>query len=127
MPLAQNGMDKARCYSAEELKALNYNFDLCGFGQEEEEILPPEELIARYQAERARHLKVMDDALDHILSMIENLTGGGNLQKVDAAKQGGLAGAGSADDGGHVALFHGKINIPQNLMRAKGLGQVVHL
>lgn len=70
VPLEENGADKARCYSAGELEERNFNFDLCGFVQEEEEILPPEELIARYQAERARHLKVMDDALDHILSMI---------------------------------------------------------
>ncbi|WP_294488192.1 class I SAM-dependent DNA methyltransferase [uncultured Mailhella sp.] len=70
VPLEENGADKARCYSAGELEERNFNFDLCGFPQEEEEILPPEELIARYQAERARHLKVMDDALDHILSMI---------------------------------------------------------
>ena len=69
-PLEQNGADKARKYRAEELQALQYNFDLCGFPQEEEEILPPAELIARYKAERARHEQVMDDALAKILSML---------------------------------------------------------
>ena len=68
------------------------------------------------------------DALgDNILAVVENLAGGGNLQQVDAAQQRGLAGAGGADDGGHVALFHGEIDIPQNLMGAEGLGQVVDL
>lgn len=69
-PIEQNGADKARKYTAEELEALQFNFDLCGFPQEEEEILPPAELIARYQAERAKHEKVMDDALAKILAMI---------------------------------------------------------
>ena len=69
-PIEQDGADKARKYTAEELEALQFNFDLCGFPQEEEEILPPAELIARYQAERAKHEKVMDDALAKILAMI---------------------------------------------------------
>ena len=69
-PIEQNGADKARKYTAEELEALQFNFDLCGFPQEEEEILPPAELIARYQAERAKHEKVMDEALAKILAMI---------------------------------------------------------
>ena len=69
-PIEVNGADKARKYTAEELEALQFNFDLCGFPQEEEEILPPAELIARYQAERAKHEKVMDDALAKILAMI---------------------------------------------------------
>ena len=63
----------------------------------------------------------------HILAVVENFAGGWNFQQVDAAKQGGFAGAGRADDGGHVTLFHGEINVPQNLMAAEGLGQVVHL
>ena len=69
-PLVVNGADKARCYRAQELADLGYNFDLCGFPQEEEEILPPEELIARYKTERAAHEQVMDKALSDILAMI---------------------------------------------------------
>ena len=56
--------------SKEELEALQYNFDLCGFAQEDEEILPPAELIAHYKAERARHEKIMDEALGKILALI---------------------------------------------------------
>ena len=33
------------------------------------------------------------------------------LQQVDAAQQGGLAGTGGTDDGGHIALLHGEVNI----------------
>ncbi len=69
-PLEANGSDKARKYNKEELEALQYNFDLCGFAQEDEEILPPAELIAHYKAERARHEKIMDEALGKILALI---------------------------------------------------------
>lgn len=69
-PIEVNGADKARKYTADELEALQFNLDLCGFPQEKEEILPPAELIARYQAERARHEQVMDAALAKILAMI---------------------------------------------------------
>ena len=47
------GFDKAKKYSVEELKARNYNIDLCGYPHEEEEILPPKELILQYQEKRA--------------------------------------------------------------------------
>lgn len=64
------GVDKARAYTPEELEALDYNLDLCGFAKEEEEILPPKELIEKFKAERAAHEKVMDEALAQILEMI---------------------------------------------------------
>lgn len=65
------GFDKARSYTPEELKNNNYNLDLCGFPQEEEEILPPKELIEKYQAEREAHERVMDDMLSKILKKLE--------------------------------------------------------
>ena len=40
-----DGFDKAKKYTAEEIAARNYNIDLCGYPHEEEEILPPKELI----------------------------------------------------------------------------------
>lgn len=64
------GVDKARAYTPEELEALDYNLDLCGFAKEEEEILPPKELIEKFKAERAAHEKVMDETLAQILEMI---------------------------------------------------------
>ncbi len=47
------GFDKAKKYTVEELKARSYNIDLCGYPHEEEEILPPKELIQQYQEKRA--------------------------------------------------------------------------
>ena len=59
-----------------------------------------------------------------VLTVKADLTGGGSFQQVDAAQQGGLAGAGGADDAGHVAGGDGKVDVLQNLMGAEGLGQV---
>ena len=42
----------------------------------------------------------------------------GSLQKVQAAQQGGLAGAGGAKDGHHIALFHGQVHAAQHLQLA---------
>ncbi len=61
---------KAKKFTSEELEALGYNFDQCGFAQEEEELLPPAELIAHYKAEREKHEKTMDEALEKILALI---------------------------------------------------------
>lgn len=69
--IEENGFFKAKAFSPEELAALGFNFDLCGWTEEEEEILPPKELIAKYQAEREACEKRMDAALQKILSMIE--------------------------------------------------------
>ena len=44
-----DGFDKAKKFTAEEIAARNYNIDLCGYPHEEEEILPPKELIQQYQ------------------------------------------------------------------------------
>ena len=65
-----NGVDKVKKFSVDEIKALDYNLDLCGYPQEQEEILPPKELIAKYQAEREAHERKMDEALAKILEMI---------------------------------------------------------
>ena len=48
-----DGFDKAKKYTVEELAERSYNIDLCGFPHEEEEILPPRELIQQYQEKRA--------------------------------------------------------------------------
>ncbi|WP_237606067.1 hypothetical protein [Actinobacillus pleuropneumoniae] len=49
-----DGFDKARCYSYQEIADRQFNIDLCGFPHEEEEILPPDELIANYQQKTYR-------------------------------------------------------------------------
>ena len=49
-----DGFDKAKKYTAEEIAARNYNIDLCGYPHEEEEILPPKELIQQYQEKTSK-------------------------------------------------------------------------
>lgn len=62
---------KAKLYSPEELKESGYNFDICGYPHEEEEILPPDELVRGYKEERAR----LDEAIDSKLSEICSILG----------------------------------------------------
>lgn len=66
-----DGFDKARCYTAEEIVERNYNIDLCGFPHEEEEILPPDELIHTYQEKRAS----LNADIDRILAEISDILG----------------------------------------------------
>lgn len=66
-----DGFDKAKKYSAEELAIRNYNIDLCGYPHEEEEILPPKELIQQYQEKRAS----LNADIDRILAQITEILG----------------------------------------------------
>ena len=65
-----DGFDKAKKYSIQEIKERNYNLDLCGYPYEEEEILPPMELLQKYQEKRAEVDKNIDDILSQIKAMI---------------------------------------------------------
>ena len=67
-----DGFPKAKSFTPDELKALGFNLDQCGFATVEEEILPPKELIAKYQTEREAQEAVLDEALKNILALIEN-------------------------------------------------------
>jgi type I restriction enzyme M protein len=66
-----DGFDKAKCYTVQELVDRNYNLDLCGFPHEEEEILPPRELIQQYQEKRAS----LNADIDRILAEIKAILG----------------------------------------------------
>ena len=66
-----DGFDKAKKYTAEEIAARNYNIDLCGYPHEEEEILPPKELIQQYQERRAS----LNADIDRILAQITEILG----------------------------------------------------
>jgi len=59
--------------------------------------------------------------------LVADLAGGRGFQQVDAPKQRAFSGAGSADDGGHVAFGYGKVNVPEHLVASEGLGKVVDL
>ncbi len=66
-----DNFDKAKKYSVDEIVARNYDFDLCGYPHEEEEILPPKELIQQYQEERAS----LNAEIDRILAQITEILG----------------------------------------------------
>lgn len=66
-----DGFDKAKRYTAEELASRAYNIDLCGYPHEEEEILPPKELIQQYQEKRAS----LNADIDRILAQITEILG----------------------------------------------------
>ena len=67
----EDGVDKIKKFSVDEIMALDYNLDLCGYPKEQEEILPPKELIEKYQAERKIHEKKIDEVLTKILQMMD--------------------------------------------------------
>ena len=66
-----DGFDKARKYTIQEIIDNDYNLDLCGIPHEEDEILPPRELIAQYQEERARLNAEIDKTLDEIKRILD--------------------------------------------------------
>ena len=63
---------KANKYSAEDIKANNYNLDFCGYPTVEEEILSPEETILHFQEKRA----ILNNKIDRQIKKIEALLGG---------------------------------------------------
>ena len=66
-----DGFDKAKKYTVDEIVARNYDIDLCGYPHEEEEILPPKELIQRYQEKRAS----LNANIDRVLAQITEILG----------------------------------------------------
>lgn len=67
-----DGFDKAKKYSADFLiNDRGCNLDLCGYPHEEEEILPPKELIQQYQEKRAS----LNADIDRILEQITDILG----------------------------------------------------
>ena len=63
--------------SIKEIAERNYNIDLCGYPHEEEEILPPDELIRQYQEKRAS----LNADIDRILAEITSILGIDNLEE----------------------------------------------
>lgn len=70
--IEEDGFDKAKCYTIEEIKASNYNLDLCGYPHIEEEILEPDVLISQYQEKRASLNANIDSILSQITAILEN-------------------------------------------------------
>lgn len=68
-----DGFDKAKQYTVKQLsEALGYNLDQCGYPHEEEEILPPMDLIQRYEEQRAS----LNAEIDRVLADITAFLGG---------------------------------------------------
>lgn len=65
-----NDFDKAKMYTIDEIMANAYNLDLCGIPHEDEEILPPDELIKNYQEHRASLNAEIDRTLDEIKDIL---------------------------------------------------------
>ena len=57
--------------TVDELRDGGFNFDVCGYPHEEEEILPPDELIRNYKEERAK----LDAEIDQKLARICEILG----------------------------------------------------
>lgn len=74
--ISVDGFDKAKKYTVQEIADKNYNIDLCGFPHEEEEILPPKELIQQYQEKRAS----LNSDIDRILKQITDILGIDNTE-----------------------------------------------
>lgn len=70
-PIQIDGFDKAREFSAMEIRDGKYNLDLCGYPHTEEEIKPPLELIEDYQRKRSELNAKIDTVLSDIVKMIK--------------------------------------------------------
>lgn len=69
--IAEGGGYKARAYSRSELESRGYNFDLCGFMSEEEEILEPFALMESIKSERERLNRTLDSIMAQISTIIQ--------------------------------------------------------
>ena len=69
--IVDDGNEKSRYFSVEELIANDCNFDLCKFPKDEEEILPPAELLADYYKKR----RALDHEIDKTLAEIQKILG----------------------------------------------------
>lgn len=68
-----DGFDKAKKYTVQQLtEELGYNLDQCGYPHAAEEILPPLDLIQRYEEQRAS----LNAEIDRVLADITALLGG---------------------------------------------------
>ena len=67
--IVEEGNEKSRKFTAEELIALDCNFDQCKFPKDDEEVLPPAELLADYFKKR----KALEHEIDRTLAEIQKI------------------------------------------------------
>ena len=69
--VSEEGDEKSRCFTAQQLLDMDCNLDQCKFPKDEEEILPPAELLADYYKKRA----ALDREIDRTLAEIQKILG----------------------------------------------------
>ncbi|MCD8297832.1 MAG: type I restriction-modification system subunit M [Prevotella sp.] len=69
--IIEDGNEKSRCFTVNDLIASDCNFDLCKFPKDDEEILPPAELIADYYKKRDALQHEIDKTLSQIQEILE--------------------------------------------------------
>lgn len=70
--VSEDGKDeKARVFTAQELLAMGCNFDQCKFPKDEEEILPPAELLDNYYKRRL----AIEHEIDKMLEEVQRILG----------------------------------------------------
>lgn len=67
----ENNDEKSRCFSVEEIMESDCDFDRCKFPKDEEEILPPKELLEEYYKKR----KSLEHQIDKTLQEIQDILG----------------------------------------------------
>ncbi|PKH10548.1 class I SAM-dependent DNA methyltransferase [Planomicrobium sp. MB-3u-38] len=68
--IKEGSFDKSRKYTVEEIVAFDYNLDLCGFPQQEEVILEPDDLMKIYHERRTKLNIEIDEVLFEIHEML---------------------------------------------------------
>lgn len=63
----EDGNQKAKKYTVKEIALNNYSLDLCGYPEEQEEILSPHETITNYRTEKTK----IDSRINNVLEQIE--------------------------------------------------------
>jgi type I restriction enzyme M protein len=63
--------EKSKRFTAQQLLDIDCNFDQCKFPKDEEEVLPPDELLQQYHEKR----NALDAKIDKTLSKIEQILG----------------------------------------------------
>ena len=64
---------KAKKYTFQQIEEGGFNLDLCGYPEEEEIILSPEETIANFKEKRESLEAKLDEKLANIIRLINEL------------------------------------------------------
>ena len=69
--IQEDGFDKAKKYSFEELKTRNFNLDLCGYPTIENVILEPKELFEQFEQQKA----ALETEMSEVITQIKKILG----------------------------------------------------